>query len=562
MGKQVFDEQFVGIVSSFYSDIGTKNALWARDLLLAGDYESLVSLKVDPTGYSSWSNYLKDASAIDLIRKLDVDVGIDRKAVALRTFYECEHQNARTNVRMSRLLNGPWTPEDMLLVESLDRMRGFIRDVLGPLPRDLTPRFGPGVTFCRTGKQSLLPDKMAFSPSVTEKARCLLPLWQDTAWAHALFSDRPESSEPTTVPGNRFTTVPKDSSKDRGICIEPSINVSYQLAVGSHIRGRLKRIGIDLVLGQDIHRQVARESSMTQYFATIDLSNASDTIAAKLVRALVPCEWHDLLDVLRSPKTFVDGKWMHLQKFSSMGNGYTFELETLIFLAIARESYFLSDVDCDPGRNLWVYGDDMIVHHGCSNTCLLLLSELGFTPNKKKTFTSGPFRESCGGDFFDGKAVRPHYIKELPREPQQWISLANGLRRLAHQNDDASFCFSLIRRTWFRVLDALPSDIRRCRGPVSLGDLVIHDDNRFWTVKSEFGRHYCQGYGPVVKVLPWHHWTGSVVMACALYGSPSNHVQDLEGLVVDHGGYAPRKGFLPSSYRKQWLACLEHVPTN
>lgn len=411
MSKQIFDEQLIGIVSSFYSDVGSPKALAARDLLLRGDYEGLVSLRVDPTDYSCASRYLADASVCDLLRKLNVDVGVDRKAVATRTFYECEHQNARTNVRINRLLNGPWAPEDMLLVESLDRMRGFICEVLGPLPRDLTPRFGPGVTFCRAGKQSLLPDKMAFSPSITEKARCLLPLWQDTAWAKALISDRPNESEPTTVCGNRFTTVPKDSSKDRGICIEPSINVSYQLAVGSHIRERLKRVGIDLVHGQDIHRQVACESSMTQYFSTIDLSNASDTIASKLVRALVPSDWFELLDVLRSPKTFIDGKWVHLQKFSSMGNGYTFELETLIFLAIARESYYLSDVGCLPGGNLWVYGDDMIVHHSCTNACLLLLSELGFTPNKKKTFTSGPFRESCGGDYFDGKAVRPHYLK-------------------------------------------------------------------------------------------------------------------------------------------------------
>lgn len=553
---QVFDEEFVKIVSGLFQDIGTKVAFEARSLLLAGNYRDLFSLKVSPHDYSSPSRYLLDASACELLRKLDVDVGVDREAAAIATFWECERQNARTNARLDRLLNNHIVDEhDQALFESLERARLFIKNVLGPIPKDLNPRFGPGVTFCRRGKQSLLPDKMAFSPSITQRARVLLPLWEDTAWARALVEDRPYCSEPHVVRGNRFTTVPKDNKKFRGICIEPSINVAYQLAVGSHIRGRLKRSGIDLKSGQDVHRRVACESSRTQYFATIDLSNASDTIAYNLVKALLPGDWFELLDDLRSPFTSVDGKWVHLQKFSSMGNGYTFELESLIFLALCQEASWLSDVDAVPGENLFVYGDDMIVHHSIAHTCLLLLSECGLTPNSEKTFTSGPFRESCGGDFFDGRAVRPYYLKGLPNEPAKWISMANGLRRLAGQISGLPFDCSPFSRTWFRILDQLPSDIRRCRGPVSLGDLVIHDDARFWTVRSRDGMYECAAYVPVSERIAWDHWTSAVVMACALYGIDSGSNEHDR-----FGGYAPREGFFTKSYRRTWTSCLEYSP--
>jgi hypothetical protein len=336
--------------------------------------------------------------------------------------------------------------------------------------------------------------------------------------------------------------VPKDARKDRGIAIEPSLNVFYQLAVGKAIRGRLReRTGVDLQLGQDSHRRMAREASRTGLHATIDLSNASDTVSYNLVKILLPEGWFNLVDTLRSPYTLVKGQWVQLHKFSSMGNGYTFELETLVFLAAVAYACYLHGESLDRGSNASVYGDDIILPVKASGTLLALLQWMGFKANAEKTFTTGKFRESCGGDYFDGKAVRPYYQKEIPDEPAKWIRMANGIRRLGRQDPYSDFRWSTPWRAWLRALDAIPTDIRRLRGPEDLGDLVIHDEREFWQVhrRNRAGMAFLQTWAPVIPKLSLHHWKPDVVLAAALYGIPSDGVP-LRGVV--------------SGYRKRWTA--------
>jgi len=230
-----------------------------------------------------------------------------------------------------------------------------------------------------------------------------------------------------------------------------------------------------------------------------------------------------------------------------MGNGYTFELETLIFLAIAMEGCYLSGVNGLPSVNTFVFGDDMIVPTQAGPTILQLLRWFGFEPNSKKTFLEGPFRESCGGDFFDGEPVRAHYVKKDPNEPAKWISLANGIRRLGRSDPGADFRYSIYWRAWLRALDAIPSDIRRIRGPEFLGDLVIHDTREFWQKRrTREGMEFIRTWAPVPKVLKFHHWKDTVVFACALYGIPSSgvipRVRDESGDLSDQ----------VTGYRKRW----------
>jgi hypothetical protein len=90
-----------------------------------------------------------------------------------------------------------------------------------------------------------------------------------------------------------------------------------------------------------------------------------------------------------------------------MGNGATFELESLIFYSL------LWSVCCqDEERTISVYGDDLICPSDCYDEVLDALSLLGFVPNDEKSFGSGPFRESCGKDYWAGTNVRPVYVKD------------------------------------------------------------------------------------------------------------------------------------------------------
>jgi hypothetical protein len=319
------------------------------------------------------------------------------------------------------------------------------------------------------------------------------------------------------VKGNIFFTVPKDGTKDRGCCKEASIPVALQLEVGAFLKDRLLRQGISLREGQQTHQDLARSASESGEYATLDLSNASDTLCYKLVKLLLPPDWFTLLDSLRAPFTCVDGQWVHLEKFSSMGNGFTFELETLVFYTLVETL-----MEDRPYLGSWCYGDDLIVPSAYARDVIAALTFFGFTPNERKCFLEGHFRESCGGDFFKGEPVRAHYLEKLPDEPQQWISLANGLRRLgawaSHARSEA--------------LKQLPSEIRQCRGPEELGDIVIHDDPEHFvthtiTVKGRYHRTRVSAYRAYVPVpirLHWHHWKPDVQLAGALLGLSSNGV--------------------------------------
>lgn len=501
-------------------DVGSPFSLSLADKARRGDWVGVISSRVDPTLYSDPHVFARDYACVEFLRKCNLPLdGFDRKAEALKGFWSSEQICARTNTVFSRLCNnGPFGPSELELMALLEPARDWIRRVLGPLPTMLDGKFGPGATFGDRGRLTTIPDKMSSRLQSTSSAACFRSLLTGSAWDRALLTSRLSSTE--IVRGNRFTTVPKDATKDRGICIEPSLNVFFQLDVGTRIKTRLFNVGLDLINGQEKHKQWACKGSRDGSLATIDLSSASDTVAYELVRWLLPPSWFSLLDALRSPMTNVEGKWVHLEKFSSMGNGYTFELETLIFASLCHACGAGT-----PGVDFLVYGDDIIVPIEAARRVLGLLKLCGFTPNERKTFIEGPFRESCGGDFFNGVNVRPYYLKELPHEPQDWIKMANGIRRLVCKNHNDWFRYTYPYRAWLRCLDNIPSDIRRLRGPSSLGDLCIHDDEWEYSVrKGRPGIRYVRVYRPVTKPLSWKYFRPEVVLASALYGCPSTGV--------------------------------------
>lgn len=537
MEPNPLDQQLVRVAVALYDSVGTDVAQDCKKLLLSGDLLGLVSKTINPDDYTNPHAFRQDYACVSFLKKIDVKVrGANPEAVAVKSFWEAEALCAMTNAKFSRALNN--SPKDLVefrCFEFLERAKKWLADVLGPIPSDLSCRFGPGATLEDRGKLVTVPDKMTSRPTVTQAARDLLPLVYDkTAWFLKAQCDSRES-DPKTVRGNRFTTVNKDCLKKRGICIEPSINIFPQLAVGNVLKSRIRLAGVDLLKAQDLHRSLAKHASRTGCRATVDLSNASDTVAYRLVKWLIPPHWFALLDCLRSPVTDIKGKSVFLQKFSSMGNGFTFELETLIFASIC----FAAGAG-EFGRDFFVFGDDIIVGTEHAGFVLKLLQFCGFVPNERKTFVSGPFRESCGGDFFDGVAVRPHFVKENPTEPQHWIGLANGIRRMAHLESDFDFRYCHLVTAWQRCLDALPTPIRRLRGPRQLGDLVIHDYQfkRRW--RSGIG--YVRAYRPVAKILPWHHWRPGVVLASALYGAG-----ETRGLVPRDPQLSYKVGYVPFS---------------
>jgi hypothetical protein len=66
-----------------------------------------------------------------------------------------------------------------------------------------------------------------------------------------------------------------------------------------------------------------------------------------------------------------------------------------------------------PKTQFGVFGDDIIVKKEAYAFLVRSLTKLGFKVNDDKSFNTGPFRESCGYDWYNGHFVRGVYVTSL-----------------------------------------------------------------------------------------------------------------------------------------------------
>jgi hypothetical protein len=150
---------------------------------------------------------------------------------------------------------------------------------------------------------------------------------------------------------------------------------------------------------------------------------ASDTLSYNLVAWLLPYPWLKFFSDVRSPLgKLKDGTKIPYAKFSSMGNGATFTIETLIFAAAC---------DAVGASEYTVYGDDIILSSDRSHDLLQLLRFMGFMPNWDKSYLEGPFRESCGGNYYLGDDITPVYLRFDPAKKPELCHVVNGLAGIA-----------------------------------------------------------------------------------------------------------------------------------
>lgn len=516
---------FVQVVLSFFEDVDTPLSLGLYLRVKNGMWDEAIAISVSPDSYLNHASYLHDASCVAFLRKCPgLPTKVDRRQATIEKWWQGERDCYRSNERLTRFL-----PEFRNSQDSDPRIVKFFTSVQkriahwigsGP-PSQFDGRFGPGTTSTDRGRIVTIAHKIANVPSITRDSLPILPYWARTAWGRSISASHGQIE---LVRANRFATVPKTALIDRSIAAEPSINVFYQLALGRILRRRLKNAtSLDLDNAATWHRGAARVASIDNSFATIDLSNASDTVSSVLVRLLIPPLWFSYLNAFRSKwTTFSDSGAVLLEKFSSMGNGFTFELETIIFLSLVCET-FLSLKGREPviGVDVSCFGDDIILPDEIASPAISMLKFCGFTVNTAKSFVgSSYFRESCGADYFNGHPVRPYYCKVIPSEPHHWISIANGIRRVQLLVDPSGTLAPF--RSWFQALSHLPVRIRSCRGPSDLGDICIHDDRGRWNYRWKDGRRQFRVWSPATyRYVPWSSFTTTVVLACAVYGAGS-----------------------------------------
>lgn len=328
-------------------------------------------------------------------------------------------------------------------------------------------RWGPGSTSSCKGSLTASATKFSSRPDVTKEflpyARLLVPLLP--SWSALLCDvDYGVIANPIMplVRGNKVTFVPKDAKTHRTIAVEPHINVFFQAGLGQLIRKRMKRYArIDLE-DQSLNQRLAQLGSRDDSLSTLDLSGASDTLCRELVRDLLPERWFEWLDAARSHFGELDGEFIRYAKFSSMGNGSTFDLESLIFWAISS-----AVVENEGYNSFWVnvFGDDIVVPSGAAESVIATLESLGMIVNKDKSFLSGPFRESCGKDYYLGYNTRPIYLKGIPTRAIDWIILCNSIRILSHRWMEGEGCCQTLKTAYDFALSRVPKEFHHLRVP-------------------------------------------------------------------------------------------------
>lgn len=346
----------------------------------------------------------------------------ERRNAAIRKWRDIELMNARTNARLRGRDRGYNLLPRITFTRFLEVCQHLISEVLGPLDDDIVlGTFTGGASTSRRRTDSHPAEKFSGQVDATQDTTLYADL---VSRSSELYRQYQFMYVRRDVHGADLFTVPKKAEIDRCACKEPDVNMFLQKGVGLHIRKRLRRVGINLN-DQSVNRSLARRGSIDGSLATLDLSSASDTVTKTLILALLPYDWYLYLNDIRSRYVKVEGVYSETEMFSSMGNGFTFELESLIFWALAKSTAYLRGIS----GTISVYGDDIIIPTEMYDDLVWVLAEFGFSVNPSKSFHQGSFRESCGGHYDFGNDVTPFYLKREPTHLTDVIRVANQLRR-------------------------------------------------------------------------------------------------------------------------------------
>lgn len=253
-------------------------------------------------------------------------------------------------------------------------------------------------------------------------------------------------------PGVRVVFVPKTQKTPRVIAIEPSCMQYVQQGLMHYIVPRLEshRLTKHSVrfADQSVNQRLAHRSSIDRSLATLDLKDASDRVHLELVRRIFRTS--GILEYLEDARSLhavlPNGVNCILNKYASMGSALCFPVEAMVFYTLIQAAMHDQDGKCPTSSSIYsysklidIYGDDIIVPVDYTDVVVRKLEAYGLKVNISKSFRSSLFRESCGGDFYNGYSVKPVYARMEPPDdvrswtPQHvtsWVSTANQLYEL------------------------------------------------------------------------------------------------------------------------------------
>lgn len=325
---------------------------------------------------------------------------------------------------------------------------------------EIRGRHGPGATADRlSGNRKY--DQTEWTSRLEKVFPAREHLLPNDGWWYQNQLDRVQFLEPDAERPVRVITVPKTLKTPRIIAIEPTCMQYMQQALLEPLVEVLERQTpshrdeenlASHFLGfshQNPNRDLARQGSRLGDLATLDLSEASDRVLNELVVELLHNNplFSEAVQATRSTTARVPGPQgdsiIRLSKFASMGSALTFPIEAMIFLVAVLYGIEMSVQRPLTRRTIKtlrgsvrVYGDDIIVPVEHVKHVIHSLELFGFKINVNKSFWTGKFRESCGGDYYSGQDVTPVKVRhEFPKsraDAQKVQALVDLRNRMYH----------------------------------------------------------------------------------------------------------------------------------
>lgn len=234
------------------------------------------------------------------------------------------------------------------------------------------------------------------------------------------------------------STVPKNLDKRRGIALQSCSRMWFQQAtLDTFYRVSWSKPYVQkhlAIFNRDVNREAARQGSIYNNIATLDLSSASDSVSVRLVKKVFGPNVRRALLCARADHFTSDTR--KFETYATMGDASTFPVETIVFgaciklaLDLAVEYYREAWVKVPFNPELWfVFGDDIIVPNDYQVLSRLhdILDRLGFIVNKDKSFYHGPYRESCGIEAYLGESIEPFYARLKLWKAERYGSLVGA----------------------------------------------------------------------------------------------------------------------------------------
>jgi len=281
----------------------------------------------------------------------------------------------------------------------------------------LLPKHGPGATADKLRGNKKYMQQIWYH-RLEEYFPCGEYLFPNWGWYQSV--QDVEFHEPGAELPVKVTLVPKTLKTPRIIAIEPTAFQYCQQAILEAIElevaedPRLKQM---LSWKSQVPNQdMAHLGSIDGSLATLDLSEASDRVSNQLVLRMLKNFPHlrGAVQACRSTVAKLPGKkgLVPLRKFASMGSALCFPFESMLFLTLAVMGTLEAN-RTDVSRktimalssSVRTYGDDIVCPSVSAETVINCLEGFALKVNRRKSFWTGKFRESCGKEYFDGADV-------------------------------------------------------------------------------------------------------------------------------------------------------------